>query len=174
MIAEVGDFAVRGDIVDVYSTNGTAYRINFFDELVEDVKVIDVDTMLSSNDVESVRFCPTSDVILSEKDYDNARERLDFYRDVKYALEAKEKLSVGACEPSLVWALPFMQDATAPIFDYLSANDVIIFDEPKVVSDKLQILIKEFEGRIKNLLEGGESCLATRTCTSRSRRFAGG
>lgn len=78
MIAEVGDFAVRGDIVDVYSTNGTAYRINFFDELVEDVKVIDVDTMLSSNDVESVRFCPTSDVILSEKDYDNARERLDF------------------------------------------------------------------------------------------------
>lgn len=156
MIAEVGDFAVRGDIVDVYSTNGTAYRINFFDELVEDVKVIDVDTMLSSNDVESVRFCPTSDVILSEKDYDNARERLDFYRDVKYALEAKEKLSVGACEPSLVWALPFMQDATAPIFDYLSANDVIVFDEPKVVSDKLQILIKEFEGRIKNLLEGGE------------------
>lgn len=156
MISEVGDFAVRGDIVDVYSTNGTAYRINFFDELVEDVKVIDVDTMLSSNDVESVRFCPTSDVILSEKDYDNARERLDFYRDVKYAAESKEKLSVGACEPSLVWALPFMQDATAPIFDYLSANDVIIFDEPKVVSDKLQILIKEFEGRIKNLLEGGE------------------
>ena len=156
MIAEPGDFAVRGDIVDVYSTNGTAYRINFFDELVEDIKVIDVDTMLSSNDVESVRFCPTSDVILSAKNYDNAREGLDFYRDVKYAVEAKEKLSVGACEPSLVWALPFMQDATASIFDYLSANDVIIFDEPKVVSDKLQILIKEFEGRIKNLLEGGE------------------
>lgn len=33
MIAEVGDFAVRGDIVDVYSTNGTAYRINFLTSL---------------------------------------------------------------------------------------------------------------------------------------------
>lgn len=82
MIADAGDFAVRGDIVDVYSTNGTAYRINFFDELVEDIKVIDVETMLSSNDVESVRFAPASDVILSEKDYDDAREKLDFYRDV--------------------------------------------------------------------------------------------
>lgn len=156
MIADAGDFAVRGDIVDVYSTNGTAYRINFFDELVEDIKVIDVETMLSSNDVESVRFAPASDVILSEKDYDDAREKLEFYRDVKYAAEAKERLSVGACEPSLVWALPFMQGATAPIFDYLDKTDVIVFDEPKVVCDKLQILIKEFDGRIKNLLEGGE------------------
>lgn len=156
MIADAGDFAVRGDIVDVYSTNGTAYRINFFDELVEDIKVIDVETMLSSNDVESVRFAPASDVILSEKDYDEAREKLEFYRDVKYAAEAKERLSVGACDPSLVWALPFMQGATAPIFDYLDKTDVIVFDEPKVVCDKLQILIKEFDGRIKNLLEGGE------------------
>lgn len=156
MIADAGDFAVRGDIVDVYSTNGTAYRINFFDELVEDIKVIDVETMLSSNDVESVRFAPASDVILSEKDYDDAREKLDFYRDVKYAAEANERLSVGACDPSLVWALPFMQGATAPIFDYLDKTDVIVFDEPKVVCDKLQILIKEFDGRIKNLLEGGE------------------
>lgn len=156
MIADAGDFAVRGDIVDVYSTNGTAYRINFFDELVEDIKVIDVETMLSSNDVESVRFAPASDVILSEKDYDDAREKLDFYRDVKYAAEAKERLSVGACDPSLVWALPFMQGAIAPIFDYLDKTDVIVFDEPKVVCDKLQILIKEFDGRIKNLLEGGE------------------
>lgn len=156
MIADAGDFAVRGDIVDVYSTNGTAYRINFFDELVEDIKVIDVETMLSSNDVESVRFAPASDVILSEKDYDDVREKLDFYRDVKYAAEAKERLSVGACDPSLVWALPFMQGATAPIFDYLDKTDVIVFDEPKVVCDKLQILIKEFDGRIKNLLEGGE------------------
>ena len=156
MIADAGDFAVRGDIVDVYSTNGTAYRINFFDELVEYIKVIDVETMLSSNDVESVRFAPASDVILSEKDYDDAREKLEFYRDVKYAAEAKERLSVGACDPSLVWALPFMQGATAPIFDYLDTTDVIVFDEPKVVCDKLQILIKEFDGRIKNLLEGGE------------------
>lgn len=156
MIADAGDFAVRGDIVDIYSTNGTAYRINFFDELVEDIKVIDVETMLSSNDVESVRFAPASDVILSEKDYDDAREKLDFYRDVKYAAEAKERLSVGACDPSLVWVLPFMQGAIAPIFDYLDKTDVIVFDEPKVVCDKLQILIKEFDGRIKNLLEGGE------------------
>ncbi|MGN0744893.1 MAG: transcription-repair coupling factor [Christensenellales bacterium] len=156
MIADPGDFAVRGDIVDVFGIDSVAYRINFFDELVEDIKVIDVESMLPSNEAESVRFAPASDVLLDESDYENALERLSFYLDNKYALEAKERLSVGACDASLVWATPFLQSATSCIFDYLDGCDVVIFDEPKVVYDKLNILLKEFDGRIKNLLEGGE------------------
>lgn len=156
MIADPGDFAVRGDIVDVFGIDSVAYRINFFDELVEDIKVIDVESMLPSNEAESVRFAPASDVLLDESDYENALERLSFYPDNKYALEAKERLSAGACDASLVWATPFLQSATSCIFDYLDGCDVVIFDEPKVVCDKLNILLKEFDGRIKNLLEGGE------------------
>lgn len=156
MIADPGDFAVRGDIVDVFGIDSVAYRINFFDELVEDIKVIDVESMLPSNEAESVRFAPASDVLLDESDYESALERLSFYPDNKYALEAKERLSAGACDASLVWATPFLQSATSCIFDYLDGCDVVIFDEPKVVYDKLNILLKEFDGRIKNLLEGGE------------------
>ena len=156
MIADPGDFAVRGDIVDVFGIDSVAYRINFFDELVEDIKIIDVESMLPSNEAESVRFAPASDVLLDESDYENALERLSFYPDNKYALETKERLSVGACDASLVWATPFLQSATSCIFDYLDGCDVVIFDEPKVVYDKLNILLKEFDGRIKNLLEGGE------------------
>ncbi len=156
MIADPGDFAVRGDIVDVFGIDSVAYRINLFDELVEDIKIIDVESMLPSNEAESVRFAPASDVLLDESDYENALERLSFYPDNKYALEAKERLNVGACDASLVWATPFLQSATSCIFDYLDGCDVVIFDEPKVVYDKLNILLKEFDGRIKNLLEGGE------------------
>ena len=156
MIADPGDFAVRGDIVDVFGIDSVAYRINFFDELVEDIKIIDVESMLPSNEAESVRFAPASDVLLDESDYESALERLSFYPDNKYALEAKERLSAGACDASLVWATPFLQSATSCIFDYLDGCDVVIFDEPKVVYDKLNILLKEFDGRIKNLLEGGE------------------
>ena len=156
MIADPGDFAVRGDIVDVFGIDSVAYRINFFDELVEDIKIIDVESMLPSNEAESVRFAPASDVLLDESDYESALEKLSFYPDNKYALEVKERLSVGACDASLVWATPFLQSATSCIFDYLDGCDVVIFDEPKVVYDKLNILLKEFDGRIKNLLEGGE------------------
>lgn len=56
MVQDVGDFAVRGDIVDVCDISGVAYRINFFDELVENIKVIDVESMLASNEVQSVNL----------------------------------------------------------------------------------------------------------------------
>ena len=158
MIADVGDFSVRGDIADVYGTDGVAYRINFFDELIEDIKVIDVESMLASNEVESVRFAPTSDILLDEKGYDEAIDGLSLHLDNKFALEVKDGLSVGACSPSGVWALPFMKRCTTPLLEYFDDDKptLVVFDEPKVVFDKLSILIKEFDGRIKNLLEGGE------------------
>ena len=158
MIADIGDFALRGDILDVYGTDGTAYRINFFDELIEDIKVLDVESMLASNEVQSVRFAPVSDILLDEKGYDYAMEKLSLHDDNKFAVEVRQGLSVGACDPSCVWALPFMKECTTPLLQFFDDGNptLVIFDEPKVVFDKLQILTKEFDGRIKNLLEGGE------------------
>lgn len=158
MIADVGDFAVRGDIVDVFGIDGVAHRINFFDELVEDIKVLDVESMLASNEVQTVRFAPVSDILLDEKGYESAIEQLSLHQDNKFAVEVKEGLSLGACDPSCVWALPFMKDCTTPLLQFFDDDKptLVIFDEPKVVFDKLQILAKEFDGRIKNLLEGGE------------------
>lgn len=158
MIADAGDFALRGDIVDVCDVSGTAYRVNFFDELVENIKVIDVDSMLASNEVQSVRFAPASDLFLDEKGYDFAREQLSLYPENKNAQQAKEMLSVGACDASAVWALPFLKDCTESLLDFFDDEQptIVVFDEPRVVADKLQILEKEFAGRIKTLLEGGE------------------
>lgn len=158
MIADIGDFALRGDILDVYGADGTAYRINFFDELIEDIKVLDVESMLASNEVQSVRFAPVSDILLDENGYDYAMEKLSLHDDNKFAAEVRQGLSVGACDPSCVWALPFMKERTTPLLQFFDDGKptLVIFDEPKVVFDKLQILTKEFDGRIKNLLEGGE------------------
>lgn len=158
MIADIGDFALRGDILDVYGADGTAYRINFFDELIEDIKVLDVESMLASNEVQSVRFAPVSDILLDENGYDYAMEKLSLHDDNKFAAEVRQGLSVGACDPSCVWALPFMKECTTPLLQFFDDGKptLVIFDEPKVVFDKLQILTKEFDGRIKNLLEGGE------------------
>lgn len=158
MVQDVGDFSLRGDILDVYSIDGTCYRINFFDELIEDIKVVDVESMLPSNEAESVCFAPTSDILLDDDSYEDAISSLALHQDNKFALEVKNALSVGACSPSCVWALPFMQSATAPLLEFFDDDEplLVIFDEPKVVYDKLQILTKEFSGRIKNLLEGGE------------------
>lgn len=156
MIANEGDFALRGDILDVYGIDKTAYRINFFDELVENIKVIDVESMLSSNEVQSVCFPPTSDILLDNEGCELATAQLSLHTDCKYAKEMTEALSAGACGVQCVWALPFIKECTQPFLQYFDENSVVIFDEPKVVYDKLNILTKEFEGRIKTLQDGAE------------------
>ncbi len=158
MIQDVGDFALRGDILDVYDVSGNAYRFNFFDELIENIKILDVDGMLSTNEVDSVTLSPTSDILIDEKGYDTAREEMKRYLGNKNAQEIFDKLSVGANDASFVWALPFVENCTQPLLEFVDDGEptVVIFDEPKVVFDKLVILKKEFDGRIQSLTKGGE------------------
>lgn len=155
---EIGDFSLRGDVLDVYDISGTAYRISFFDELVENITAIDPQSMLALNAVDKICITPTSDILLDEKAYNKALEKLSFYPQNKNAQQAKELLSEGACDPSAVWALPFIEDTVSSLLDFLDDDKpmLVVFDEPKVVWEKLQILRKEFDGRIKTLLDGGE------------------
>ena len=158
MISEEGDFALRGDVLDVYLQDGNAYRIGFFDDLVEDVKTIDVETMTATGKVDSLLLTPTSDILLDEKGYDKAREGLKKYLGNKHAQAIYDNLSVGACDPSFVWALPFMKDCKAPLLEFFNDGEptIVVFDEPKVIFDKLSILRKEFASRIDTLLPSEE------------------
>jgi len=157
MISDIGDFALRGDILDVYSLSGSAYRINFFDELVEDIKIIDPESMLSIGSENEVTFAPVSDVLATPEAFRRAVSELSKRQTMRNAAQTISKLKEGACDPSAVFALPFLEDCMQPLLSYFEDGEptVIAFDEPKVIKDKLGLLYKEFEGRIK-ALEGTE------------------
>lgn len=55
-----GQFAVRGGIVDVYTSGGEAYRIEFFGDEVDLIKIFDPLTQLSREKCESVKIMPAS------------------------------------------------------------------------------------------------------------------
>lgn len=158
MIGEVGDFALRGDILDVYAPDKCAYRINFFDELIEDIRKIDPDSLRSADEVDEIVLPPLSDILADEAGLDNALAQTEQHINCKNCAEARIGLRIGASDPSAVWALPFLSECTQPLLEYLDDGvpTVVVFDEPKVVSEKLEILTKEFNGRIKTLGEGGE------------------
>ena len=146
-IGEIGDFSLRGDILDVYSTDKTAYRINFFDDLVEEIKIIDPETMLSSNKVGSVRFAPADEILLDERELSSARAAIGKHINEKNAAQTLSALHEGACDLSAIWALPFIEGGMQSLPEYFNEENrgLIIFDEPKVVWEKLCILQKEFE-----------------------------
>ncbi|MCH5233985.1 MAG: transcription-repair coupling factor [Muribaculaceae bacterium] len=58
-VYEPGQFAVRGSILDVYSFSGELpYRIDFFDDEIDSIRIFNVETQLSQQKVDSVSIVP--------------------------------------------------------------------------------------------------------------------
>ena len=154
----MGDFTLRGDILDVYATDKNAYRVNFFDELIEDIKLIDFDSMLPVREEESLLLAPCSDILLDEHGYDVANKKLSLHINQKNAAAMRSALSVGAVDSSCVWATPFMEGCTQTLLEFLDDGEplLVAFDEPRVVGEKLKLLYDEFESRLQPLLTAGE------------------
>ena len=58
-VYEPGQFAVRGSILDVYSfSSELPYRIDFFDDDVDSIRIFNVETQLSQQKVDSVSIVP--------------------------------------------------------------------------------------------------------------------
>ena len=161
MAADPGEFALRGDILDICTADG-AYRVNFFDDLVESVKSIDLTTMLSVDDLDEIKVYPATDVVFSAEDAERVFKALSARAGGnRIAASLAGKVHAGAAPADLAWAQVFSRDNSAFLFDCFGETaegvpPLVIFDEPKVVSDKIDILTKEFRGRIEPLANAGE------------------
>ena len=74
----VGEFAVRGGIVDIVMQQAgdlIGYRIDFFGEEVESIKVFDPLTQITHEEVKSLEILPASEVIMSKKTVDTFRQK---------------------------------------------------------------------------------------------------
>ncbi|WP_196895930.1 transcription-repair coupling factor [Aureivirga marina] len=95
-VTEPGEFSVRGGIIDVFSfSNEEPYRIEFFDDEIESIRVFDIETQLSKEKISKILIMPnvenkalqekrssflsyiSSKTILLYKDADLIANRLD-------------------------------------------------------------------------------------------------
>ena len=67
-VYEPGQFAVRGSILDVFSYSGELpYRIDFFDDEIDSIRLFNVETQLSEQKVDSVSIVPP-DLVKDDSD----------------------------------------------------------------------------------------------------------
>ncbi|MCH5236315.1 MAG: transcription-repair coupling factor [Muribaculaceae bacterium] len=75
-VYEPGQFAVRGSILDVYSFSGELpYRLDFFDDEIDSIRIFNVETQLSERKVDSVSIVPAE---LVNKDGNEGISLLEF------------------------------------------------------------------------------------------------
>ncbi len=130
-VAEPGDFAVRGALLDIFPT-GTAepYRIELLDDEVDSIRSFDPETQRSQQQVESVELLPAREFPLTDEAAktfrSNLRERfpIDVRRCPLYQ-DMKQGVTPGGIE----YYLPLFFEHTATLFDYLADDALFVLGE---------------------------------------------
>ncbi|MBE7087988.1 MAG: transcription-repair coupling factor [Clostridiales bacterium] len=162
-----GSFAVRGDILDIFPINEeNPVRIDFFGDTVERIRPYDSVSGERLEEKQGVNLVAATEVYIENDDldyvkkvfsvlikkFDNAKayERASAIRDDIFA-----KMELGTTFTGASYLLPLLK-STKTLFHLLPKNTVIIFDECKLINDRMEWVIKEYQERFLELKKGGE------------------
>ena len=75
-VRSVGEFAIRGDIIDVFSPKYGAIRIETFDRDIESIRIFDPETQLSTSQLSESKVLPFSEFREEKDSLEMAKKRL--------------------------------------------------------------------------------------------------
>ena len=155
-IEKCGEFRVFGDIIDVYDICAELpYRINFFDDEVENIYSVtkEFEKVGTFDEIEIF-----SNNFIKETDFNKINA------EVKSALgKSKENSQINALNNILDIINtgrknPFLHaysNINSSIFEYLPKNSTIVLDDTKILYDSLNNFIKEENEYVENEIKQG-------------------
>jgi len=173
-VEAVGQFAMRGGIIDVYTPiDDVPYRIELWDAEVDSIRTFNVQTQRSINKVESFRMTPNQEIIFPLELLKNCipEIQLDLKKISKKLLEEGKKESAKAIQEQVKEAIEQIQNNISPrglesyvlyadmeivsILDYISKDTVLYIDEPTKIKEKSERTLFEYQESMKDRLEYG-------------------
>ena len=141
-----GQFAVRGDIVDVFVPGAyMPVRIEFFDDEVDSLRMYDPATQRSAQALDSISIYPAQFVVRGE--YENTRAKAAADKALKDAPDRRRYLldciDNGINEQYLEGFVSYFYEKPGLIFDYLVKPSVIMADDPARIGEVLDFYEKE-------------------------------
>ncbi len=157
-----GFFAVRGDILDVWSIgDGQSVRIEFFGDEAESVRSFDAFDQTAKQKLERATIYPATDIFLSGERagevcsaIKSALAKNSSDRLVSAAEHAAYLLGEGVRSVRASFVLPLCpHSGFAEFFE----GEIIVFDDCKSVCDNVAVLASEHAARYKSLLSSGDT-----------------
>jgi transcription-repair coupling factor (superfamily II helicase) len=129
-VADAGDFAVRGSLVDLFPSGmDHALRLDFFGDEIESVRSFDPADQRTIGRVEGFTLLPASESLLDPETIKRFRTR---YRETFGATATGDPLyqalSEGRRLAGMDHWLPLIEDKLATLFDHLGKDDIIVRD----------------------------------------------
>ena len=165
-------FALRGDILDIYPINSDfPYRIEFFDDEVESIRILDIASQRSSSSLDSIYIYPSNELLYDKEDYENIKtivlnnfneqaKHIDDY-EIKDKLYSKiryelEKIKENGFDETLYPYFNYENDNHESIIDYFNADSIIIYSFDKLIK-AYDFCIEELNLYFEELFRNGLS-----------------
>jgi transcription-repair coupling factor (superfamily II helicase) len=130
-VADAGDFAVRGGLVDVVppGSTRTGYRLDFFGDEVDAIRTIDPLTQLTTGKADGFTLLPVSELLLDEARIKAFRAGwLERFGAGATSDPIYQAASEGRRAAGLDHYLPLFEPGLVTLFDWLAPGDVLVTD----------------------------------------------
>ena len=173
-VEAVGQFAIRGGIVDVFPlTEENPIRIELWGDEIDSIRSFDSLSQRSIENLDSIRIYPANEVLVSMEQASKAMEKIRqegknqeaFFRQSMRTEEAFHiKTLVGEIQEKLIDLqerkgldnlVPYFYKKTVSFLDYLKEDAMIFLDEPNRISQEGSAVEKEFAESMENRLNKG-------------------
>ena len=162
-VGAVGEFSLRGGILDVFSPAHTApHRIEFFGDTVDSIREFDAGTQRSTGRVTETLIAPMRELAVKREQFMEWAEVAErrwsderFRRDLRARLAHAER---GEPFPGWEYLLPLARPLTASAFDYIK-DAVLVIDEPVDIEKRAGELYAYLSDRFEQADDEGELSL---------------
>ncbi|WP_371093557.1 MULTISPECIES: transcription-repair coupling factor [Staphylococcus] len=169
-VSHIGEFSLRGGIIDIYPLIGAPVRIELFDTEVDSIRQFDIETQRSEENQDTVEITSASDYIITDdvlkriktqlkEAYENTRPKIEksVRNDVKDTYESFLQFDSNFVDHQVIRRLvAFMYEQPATLVDYISNNAIIAVDEYNRVKDTEETLTTEVNDFMTQLIESGK------------------
>ena len=128
-VMEHGEFATRGALLDLYPMGSEQpYRIDFFDDEIDSLRVFDVDTQRTLEEVDAINLLPAhefpTDKAAIELFRSQWRDKFDVKREPEHIYQ---QVSKGMLPAGIeYWQPLFFSEPLPPLFSYFPKNTLLV------------------------------------------------
>ena len=169
-----GQFAVRGDIFDIFPlTEETPFRIEFWGDVIDSIRAFDVESQRSIENVEKLLIYPASEIIIDEDRKSEGlkklnKEKEEVYKRLRLEMkteeaarihgtieEFKDNLEIYGGSFGIDSYINYFFEETVTFFDYFNEDDIFFIDEPIRIEEKGKAVSFEWRESMENRLAKG-------------------
>ncbi len=159
-VGAVGEFSMRGGILDVWSPGRSRpVRVEFFGDTVDSIREFDPETQLSTVQVKETEIAPMRELAVTAEDFrlwsELAKER---WNDERYARALRDRTvyaDEGETFAGWEWLISLVQERQSSVFEYLR-DAVLVVDEPAGVESYLGGVYETLSARYAETEEADE------------------